>query len=1253
MIKKEYYENLEGAIAIIGMSGSFSKAQNIDEYWQNLLAGRECIDDLTDMELIAAGISEELYSNPDYVKRTASLESAKKFDPAFFNYTPGEARMMDPQHRIFLEHAWKCLEDGGYDSSAYDGLIGVYAGCGQNNYLIKHLISSRERMDSLEAFQLMLGNDKDYLATRTSYKLNLKGPSMNIQTACSTSAVAIQQTCLSLLNYQCDMALTGGVSINVPHRGGYEFKDGLILSPDGHCRTFDVQANGTVFGDGVGILLLKRLEDALEDKDHIYALIRGAAVNNDGSEKVSFTAPGVKAQAEVIATAIALAEIPTESIGYVEAHGTGTLLGDPIEVAALTEAFRMDTQKKNFCVLGSVKPNIGHLDAGAGVAGVIKTVKMLQEGVFPPQVNYSIPNPALELAESPFKINRELTEWERKDFPRRAGVTSLGVGGTNVHLIMEEYIPVHDEDNDSEDMYILPLSAKSPESLRLMKDNLVTFVKKDNTSLTNTAYTLQTCRKEFPYRDALTVKRGKDNFDAFLNKPIPSEKAKKSPVVFLFSGQGSQYPNMGKQLYKEISYVRELMDRCFSLLEKENALSLKSIIFPVAGDEEKNRELLQETVNAQPALFILEYAIAKYLMEFNIKPDYLLGHSMGEYTAACLAGVFSLEDGLSLVAERGRIMQKAQKGAMLSVALGEKELELYLNGKNDLQAAVINAPGRCVVSGTYEAVRKLRELLNSKDIPCSLLKTSHAYHSFMMENILEEYEEKVKTVRLNSPTIPLVSNIKGDFISPGDLSQAKYWGEELRSTVRFGDCISSIFSKAGSAKFIEIGPGNTLCSFVKMNTNTPVNTLAQSTVRGAKQKISDMEFFFKSLGKLWERGCELNWQPLIRGRRNTKISIPTYTYDHSEYWITQDFSTEKNSRNDSDVTKEEKAQNSGINKSSNEQLKDIWMETFGTSEIHEQSDFFDLGGDSLLAVRLCDTLNKAFDVSIPLGTLFKATTFSEQYKLIKSAGSDLKSTSLIALSRNGKLNAPHLFCICGIAIYQHLADAIGPPFNISGVFLPVEQELLMDQKELPSLQEMATMYKEIIRMTQPHGPYYIAGLSFGGILAYELARQLMLEGEEIKILSLFDSKLLQETSRLKRVSLHLKAFRLNDTYLLIRKIKNRFLRLLKNISGKKKYFKLEKINDYDLIDRRQIIYRNAAMKYYESMPHYKGSAMIFKALDGDPFENMLYKDKDDLGWKDYIHGDLTCHKIHGDHLSILKKENVEQIACVLREELAR
>ena len=798
MVNKNYYREMEGAIAVIGMSGSFPKSKDIEEYWKNILNGRECLDDLSVGELESAGIPRNLYENPHYVRRSASLESARNFDPAFFGYTPAEAMIMDPQHRLFLEHSWKCLEDGNIIPDKYEGLIGVFGGCSQNNYLLKNLIFS-DQADKAGAFQLMIANDKDYLTTKVSYKLNLKGPSITMQTACSTSLTAIQQGCLSLLSYQSDMALCGGASVNIPYRGGYLYQDGLIFSPDGHCRAFDKDANGTVFGDGVGVVLLKRLDEAMEDGDQIYAIIRGSAINNDGSEKVGYTAPGVRSQADVIATALAVADIPADTIGYVEAHGTGTLMGDPIELAALTEAFRMTTPKKGFCHIGSVKPNIGHLDAAAGVAGFIKAVMVLKSGIIPPQINYHTPNPALNLDDSPFLVSKERRNWERSDSPRRAGISALGVGGTNVHLILEEYVQ-EEVETDSKEIsdHILIFSAKSDEALKKQKLQFIDFLDKKETGLGSIAYTLQTKRTVFPFRDFLILNDDrKYDREMFPRRSGQSPKMDNPRLAFLFTGQGSQYPDMGKNLYDSVPGIRKIMDEGFSILQRDKNLDLKTVIYPAEEDQLiVSEEKLMQTTYTQPALFLLEYALARFLMDIGLNPDYLLGHSLGEYTAACLSGILTFRESLMLVADRGRIMQKAPKGSMISIPLSPQEIQNLLKS-DELQISVINAPDRCVVSGSTDAVTALKSDLDEKGIRNSLLKTSHAYHSYLMEGILDEFASCFSGIEFSPPTIPIITNLTGGIADEGVLTTPSYWIDQLRQPVNFEAGVTCLLEMKG------------------------------------------------------------------------------------------------------------------------------------------------------------------------------------------------------------------------------------------------------------------------------------------------------------------------------------------------------------------------------------------------------------------------------------------------------------------------
>ena len=740
MEKSPTFDHKNGSeIAIIGISGRFPGAKNVDEFWRNLRDGVESISYFTDQELESAGIDPVLLSDPNYVKAKGILKDAELFDASFFGFTPREAEIIDPQQRLFLECAWEALESAGYDPDRYRGLIGVYAGVGPNNYYLNNLYPNRDLMESVGEFQVMIGNDKDFMTTRVSYKMDLKGPSVVLQTGCSTSLVAVSQACQSLLCGECDIALAGASSLNVPQYSGYLYQNGGINSPDGHCRAFDAKAQGTVFSNAVGIVVLKRLEEALADGDCIHAVIKGSAINNDGSFKVGYTAPSVEGQAKVIKTAQILAEVHPESITYIETHGTATALGDPIEIAALTQAFRTDTQKIGFCAIGSVKTNIGHTDAAAGIAGLIKTVLMLKNKMIPPSLHFEKPNPEIVFASSPFYVNSQLSEWNADEFPRRAGVSAFGIGGTNAHVIVEE-APTIEASGKSRPMALLLLSAKSNSALDNMTKNLVEHLKlHPDLNLADVSCTLNKERKAFNFRRMAVCQ---DISDAVkILESLNSERVLTScqepinrDVVFMFSGQGSQYVNMGLELYQTEATFRREIDLCAEILQPLLSLNLRDILYPVEGKRGESAQMLLQTYITQPALFSIEYALAKLWMSWGVTPAALVGHSIGEYVAACLAGVLSLEDALALVATRGRLMQDLPSGSMLVVPLSEKELLPLLGNK--LSLAAINGPSLCVASGEKEAVEDLKRQLSNMNIKCRYLQTSHAFHSEMMEPIL-------------------------------------------------------------------------------------------------------------------------------------------------------------------------------------------------------------------------------------------------------------------------------------------------------------------------------------------------------------------------------------------------------------------------------------------------------------------------------------------------------------------------------------
>jgi acyl transferase domain-containing protein/acyl carrier protein/ubiquinone/menaquinone biosynthesis C-methylase UbiE len=875
-------------IAIIGLSGRFPGAKNLEEFWHNLQAGVESITFFTDEELIASGIDPALVNHPNYVKARGVLADAELFDAPFFGLNPREAEITDPQHRLFLECAWEALENAGYTSENYAGSIGVYAGSGLSGYLFNVYTNTNIR-NSVDLHQIVIGGDKDYLSTRVSYKLNLQGPSYTVQTACSTSLVAVHLACQSLLNGECDMALAGGVSISALRKQGYFYKEGSIGSPDGHCRAFDAKAQGTVGGEGVGIVVLKRLEEAIADRDTIHAVIKGSATNNDGSFKVSYTAPSIDTQAKVIRTAQMVAEVAPETITYIEAHGTGTSLGDPIEIAALSQAFRSSTEKTSFCAIGSLKTNTGHLDAAAGVAGLIKTVLALKHKKIPASLHFEQANPQIDFVNSPFFVNTQLTDWQANGTPRRAGVSSFGIGGTNAHVVLEEFPDVetrHSVSLYSRPWQLLVLSAKTSTALETATKNLANYLQQNrDLNLADVAYTLAVGRKAFEHRRILVCENSDRAIAAFTSPDSPEvfthyQKPCHRPVVFMFPGQGSQYVNMGRELYESEPYFKEQIDRCAELLKPHLDLDLRDIFYPNTTHAETATQSLTQTHITQPALFAIAYALAKLWMSWGVRPEAMIGHSIGEYVAATLAGVFSLEDALKLVATRGRLMQQLPKGAMLSVQMGESEIQSLLG--TELALAASNAPSTCVISGSINAIAQLEEQLQQQGINCRRLHTSHAFHSPMMDSIIAPYTQELQKVKINPPQIPFISNVSGTWISSAEATNPNYWAKHLRQTVRFSDGITELLQQPERI-FLEVGPSRTLSTFVKQHQKPEVVTL--TSLRHPQEQKSDVAFIFNTLGRLWLQGVKIDWSSFYAHEKPYHIPLPTYPFERQRYWV--------------------------------------------------------------------------------------------------------------------------------------------------------------------------------------------------------------------------------------------------------------------------------------------------------------------------------------------------------------------------------
>lgn len=995
----------ETDIAIIGMMCHYPGADGPDEYWKLLKEGIEPITYFSDEELLKNGIPEVDINNSNYVKGRAILHDVDKFDAGFFQFSPSEAAVMDPQQRLMLETAYHALEHAGYNPDEFDGLIGIYAGIGINDYLMGNLLPNMITGRIPNVFQMMIGNNTDFLATKIAYKLNLRGPALNVQSACSTALSAIHLAGQSILNGECDMALAGGVSLGrFPMRAGYMYQEGMILSPDGHCRPFDDQARGTIPGSGSGMVVLKLLEDAIEDGDTIYSVIRGTAINNDGAQKVNYTAPGVEGQATVIREALNITGITPEEIGYIEAHGTGTELGDPIEISALTQAYGEGPQRESIPV-GSVKSNFGHTDAAAGVAGVIKCALSLKNGEIPPSLNFRTPNQKINFKETPFFINTELRKFERKNGSRKAAVSSFGIGGTNVHAILEEP-PETEESGPFRERQLLVISARSGDALEQARENMIRHLESHgDINAADVAYTMSMGRRAFSQRIAVvassvaeTVAALKGERPELLIRGEHNDTMSAPGVAFLYSGQGAQYENMGRELYENESEFRKAVDECAEILKDETETDIRDLLYPDEGKESEAAELLKETRYTQIALFVIEYAMTRLWISYGIFPEALIGHSVGEITAACVSGVFRLEDALSLVALRGRLMQEMPEGKMLAVSVSEEELSPHLD-EFELSLGAVNAPGLCVASGETDRITALQKKLEGKGVSCRELHTSHAFHSHMMDGVIEEFVKKVSETERNAPQIPFVSNLTGSYITNEEATDPEYWGRHLRQAVRFSDGIRVLFDHPGRI-LLEVGPGRTLASLASSHPDRGADRTVLSSMPHPKEREKHaLEFLLLSLGRLWLKGVKVDWYGYYENEERKRIALPLYPFERKRYWI-ESLSLSKLLAGQGDAiefsesvegadSKEKVASydrharpslGTPYREPENElqrRLVALWEDMLGVEPVGINDNFFELGGHSLLVAEMTKRLRDEFDPEIPLQALFESPTVAD------------------------------------------------------------------------------------------------------------------------------------------------------------------------------------------------------------------------------------------------------------------------------------
>ena len=876
-MKNGNYTGLE--IAVIGMAGRIPGVEEFNDLWNKLAEGKELISFFSDEELLEeGGVDKKLLNNPNYVKAFSIINNKQYFDSQFFEYSPVEAKNMDPQIRLFHECVYEALEDAGYSPFNNEKKIGLFAGAGPAVFWeIQSLISYADGIDGFSASFL---RDRTFMSSRIAYKLNLKGPAVFLHTACSTSLVAICKACDSILLGESEIAIAGGITLSNNTKTGYMYSEGMILSPDGHCRTFDAEANGTVGGEGAGVVVLKRLRNAIADRDNILALIKGYSTNNDGANKVGYTAPSVKGQAETIVMAQKMAKAEPRSITYIEAHGTGTKLGDPIEIQALTQAF--GNSKEKYCAIGSVKSNVGHLDTAAGVLGFIKTVLSLKYRQLLPSLHYNKSNPNIDFDNSPFYVNTNLKTWNSK-YPLRAGVSSFGIGGTNAHVILEE-APEIERSSVSRNQQLIVFSAKTLTALEKMTENLKRFFQENQlTNLANVAYTLQTGRASFSHKKMFVCKDTQQAIDILsVPKSVDihySVGEKVSVVVFMFSGQGSQYVNMGRELYESERYFRNEMDNCFRLASKFSNLNFKDILY-ISNDNPDASVKINNTENTQPLLFILEYSLAHLLMKWGIKPNYLIGHSIGEYVAACISGLFSLNDALKLVIKRGELIQGVAPGSMLSISITEEDVMQFLN--DEISLAAVNSNNHCVVSGNNESISILEHELKKRGYEFRKLHTSHAFHSSMMEPILEMFRREFSSISFNKPEIPFVSNVTGKQANISEISSADYWINHLRNTVCFSKGAEVLLNNK-NVLFLEIGPGNTLSTFIRQHKLKTPNHKIVNLIKHPLEQKADLAYLLNGLGEIWLNGIDPDWNCFYEEEQRCKVSMPTYPFDKIQY----------------------------------------------------------------------------------------------------------------------------------------------------------------------------------------------------------------------------------------------------------------------------------------------------------------------------------------------------------------------------------
>ncbi|HEX2687196.1 MAG TPA: beta-ketoacyl synthase N-terminal-like domain-containing protein [Kofleriaceae bacterium] len=1398
---------LDEAVAVVGMAGRFPGARTVDQLWRNLLDRVESVRVFTRDELRAAGVAASLIEDPDYVPAKGMLEGIESFDERFFDYSAREAQLMDPQHRLFLECAWHALERAGFDPERHAGAAGVFASAGMSTYLIE-LASDPGLRERVGLYDLFLHNAPDYLATRVSYKAGLTGPSFTVQTGCSSSLVAVHLACQSLLSGECDLALAGGVTARAPQRRGYLHEAGSALSSDGHCRPFDARADGTVPGEAVAVVALKRVADAIRDGNHIHAVVAGSAINNDGHRKVGYTAPSVEGQCNAISEALEVAGVSPRDVGYVEAHGTATRIGDPLEVAALSKAFRARTSDRQYCALGAIKSNIGHVDAAAGIAGFVKAVLAVEHGVIPATLHYETPNPEIDFPRSPFFVNRDTLPWNNAGQLRCAGVSAFGVGGTNAHAVVAQ-APARARSARVQvpgGPQLIVLSARSAAALdRVTEDLRGQLAAEPSPSsaerLADLAFTSRTARRAFEHRRAIVASDAGEVVAAIQShNPVAMRTGKKRPrsIAFLFPGGGTQYANMGRGLYDAEPVFRSTIDRCCEVARDQIGVDLRALLYPDAISVPEADLRLRRATYSVPAIWMTGYALARLLMSWGVTPQVMIGHSLGEYVAACVSGVLSMPDALTLATFRALVLERlgrGARGASLSVNLGEHELRPLLPARVDI--GVVNTPASCVASGPEGAIAELEQVLVAREVSFRRLKIEAAVHSSLMDPVLDEVRQFASRLSPGRPSIPYYSNLKGRLIAPDDLTP-DYWAQHLRQTARVSDNIAGMLQQQRGLVAFEVGPGTSLASAVaaQIMPDRPdrpdLDVVMLSAMRQARDPRGDRDVLVQCIGGAWSHGVDIDWRAFQGGDASDERRLamfPVYSFERTRHWIeparpaapdapgvpgvgpeagpgaepeagpgTGPEAARNGTQRTRDVLAEAApapAVSLGLGQAVQlppvyhgdalaHAVADSWGDQLGVTELEAESNFFALGGTSLVAVRLISHLQRQLQPGRRLlpEELLRTPSFGPFVEQLRPAypgssaspadpanpanpahpansanpanpanpansansansanpahpahrassannevlapgpdagrsdgeprtrgvtgGDPGSSLVLLRAGRAAEHRSPGspgspqplqpLFIVhpAGghVFHYRLLAEALAPQITIYGLKAPGLDD---DRAPLSTIEALAEHHlRSLGAAGHTAGPYYLAGSSFGGCVAYEMAQQLRASGEQVAMLAMLDTPAPDD---LPRFADHVEyveylfgdmwGVTLSRDELGALPEPDRIPHAIRRLAGAGVELGLDGAAAENIL--ALFVASERAMRAYRPRP-YPGPVVYFRARERrsrDP-------DQPERGWRRYTGDGLALEIVPGNHVTMHELPHVTELAARLNAHL--